>query len=141
MMKQEKDIKLNNPFKVPDGYFDEVNKRIIANTSGKAVSKEPASLFHRFRPFYFAAASVAALSLVAFLSVKVISSISEKRQIAGELLNVSQDLLYADIDVYMLEESAADFSFKSELPEISQAEIVDYLLLENIDITDILENY
>ena len=136
-----KDIKQNNPFKVPANYFDEANTKIIAATSGKVPNGEKRSAYLRLRPILMAAASVAALALITVLSIKVITSLYDKKMLAGELQSESQEILYADIDILMLEESAADLSFDSEVPEVSHEEIVEYLLLENIDITDIFENY
>ena len=44
-----------------------------------------------------------------------------------------------DIDIYYLEENAASLVIPAEMPDVSKAEIIDYLVLENIEISDIYE--
>jgi hypothetical protein len=44
-----------------------------------------------------------------------------------------------DLDIYYLEENAASLVIPAEVPDVSKAEIIEYLVLENIEISDIYE--
>jgi hypothetical protein len=44
-----------------------------------------------------------------------------------------------DIDIQSLEENAASLVLPEEAPEVNKTDIIDYLLLENIEINDIYE--
>ena len=45
-----------------------------------------------------------------------------------------------DIDLLMLEENAASVGISEVRPEVSKGDIIDYLLSENIEISDIYEH-
>jgi hypothetical protein len=51
----------------------------------------------------------------------------------------SPELFINDIDILSLEESAASLGFSEEGTEVDKKDIIDYLLLENIEINDIYE--
>ena len=44
-----------------------------------------------------------------------------------------------DLDIYSLEENAASLDIPEYGPDVSKAEIIEYLVLENIEISDIYE--
>ncbi len=138
-MKKYENIAGKSPFRVPDGYFEEVNKKIIAATSGNATeSKGRRSLF-RFRPYLMAAASIAGFIIISFSAVRLYESNRINRH-HSELLPEDEFSLYLnDLDVYSLEENAGSVDIHDKGPDVSQAEIIEYLVLENIEINDIYE--
>jgi hypothetical protein len=139
MMKKMEKIPEKNPFMVPDGYFEEVNKKIISATSGKdhANSRYGSSL--RLRSYLLAAASIAGFILLSYTVIKLIAPlIINARQ--SEVL--TEDYLYPyvnDLDIYSLEENAESFTIPVPGPDVSNAEIIEYLVQENIEINDIYE--
>ena len=60
-MKNIGNIEKKNPFKVPDNYFEDLNRRIIASTAGNEEVKPEKGMIRRLRPYIAAAAAVAVL--------------------------------------------------------------------------------
>ena len=58
-MKTINELPNKNPFKVPENYFEEVNRRIIASTADSEKEFVKVSLYRKLRPYLLAAASVA----------------------------------------------------------------------------------
>ncbi|MCU0363072.1 MAG: hypothetical protein MUD02_01505 [Bacteroidales bacterium] len=139
-MKDPANKEKNNPFRVPEGYFDDVTRKIIADT----IAPAPVSMRRRFagtaRIICLAAASLAAIALVTVTVLKTVSPAAGKKDADLELNSADQELLYGDIDLYMLEESLASASMNSEETGLSSSELIEYLLLDNIELTDIYDN-
>ena len=133
-MKQQDEIK--NPFRVPENYFDEVNRKILSATSD--IEKTGVSPFRSFRPLLAVAAALAALIVIGFFAVKRLSP-SAGYQEVSEILNPETEYYFNDIDLQSLEESSALTGIFEESPEVSNNEIIDYLLNENIQITEIYD--
>ena len=60
-MKKFNDIPEKNPFKVPENYFEEVNRKIISATSGYEQKVRKISFYNRFRTSILVAASIGRL--------------------------------------------------------------------------------
>lgn len=132
-MKQQDEIK--NSFKVPENYFDEVNRKILFATSG--IEKPRVSLFRISRPFLAAAAALAALIVIGFFTVKLISPSGYPE--VSEIVNPENEYYLNEIDLQSLEESAALTGIFEESPDFSNNEIIDYLLYVDIQITEIFD--
>ena len=70
-MQKLNDIPDKNPFKVPDNYFEEVNRKIISATSGIEQEVKAVSTYNRFRTYLLIAASVAGFILISYTAVKL----------------------------------------------------------------------
>ena len=139
MMKTLNDIKDKNPFKVPDNYFDEVNRSIISATSeGPAVIRQK-GIIRRLRPALAIAASAAVLIALSYTAVKIFSHGNQDRLIAKVTTEEFESADLNDIDILTLEENTDPSAFIDIEPVASKTEIIDYLLLENIDIDEIYE--
>lgn len=139
MMKTLNDIKDKNPFKVPDNYFDEVNRSIISATSeGPAVLRKK-GIIRRLRPALAIAASAAVLIALSYTAVKIFSHGNQGRLIAKVTTEEFEAADLNDIDILTLEENTDPSAFIDTEPVASKTEIIDYLLLENIDIDEIYE--
>jgi hypothetical protein len=139
MMRKIDNIPDQNPFRVPVGYFDEVNRKIIGATSGKITGERKSAFYHRFRPFLLAAASITGFILLSYTAFLLVSG---HRNTMHEALIMNEDY-YApfinDLDIYSIEENAATVAIPDQGPDVSKAEIIDYLVLENIEINEIYE--
>jgi hypothetical protein len=128
-----------NPFRVPGGYFEEVNKRIISATSGKSQEERRPVKSFRFKPYLLAAASIAGFIILSYTAMKILvpqwSDLKESEVIQDEFFSPYLD----ELDIYALEENAASLSIPDQGPDVSKAEIIEYLMLENIEIGDIYE--
>ena len=128
-----------NPFRVPENYFEDVNRRIIANTAEKAAEPVKPRLYARMRPYLAMAAAVALLAVLSYAAVKIFMPLKDQPSIPEISMQEFSDSYLNDIDILMLEESAGSLLFSEEVPEVSNNEIIDYLVLENIDINEIQE--
>ena len=73
-MKKFKDIPEKNPFKVPDNYFEEVNRKIISATVGIEQETKRISMYNRFRPYLLIAASVTGLILITYSAITIFNN-------------------------------------------------------------------
>lgn len=139
MMKKAEKITEKNPFRVPEGYFEEVNKKIISATIEKGDGVRSSVIPLRIRPYLLTAASIAGFIILSYAAI---------RQFAPHRLNqhqseVNTDEYFSpymnDLDIFYLEENAASLVIPAEVPDVSKAEIIEYLVLENIEISYIYE--
>ena len=138
-MKEKLNIPDKNPFKVPDNYFEEVNKKIIAATTGESAVIKRGGLLLRIRPFVAIAASVAVLTLLTYTGVKIFSHGKSGLTMPDIALENYTEELVNEIDMISLEDSAAALDFQESKPQVDDKDIVEYLILENVDINDIYE--
>ena len=73
MNKELNDKQDKNPFKVPDNYFEEVNRKIIYATSGFDQEVKVIRTYNRFRTYLLVAASVAGFILISFAAIKLLT--------------------------------------------------------------------
>ena len=138
-MKKLDKIPETNPFRVPDGYFEEVNKKIISATLEKSHGERRSGISFRIRPYLLAAAAIAGFIILSYTAVRVIAPHRLNLQ-ESELTTEDYISPYLnDLDIYSLEENAALIAIPEQGPDVSKAEIIEYLVLENIEINDIYE--
>lgn len=138
-MKNLNEITNKSPFKVPENYFEEANRRIISATSGNTQESIKIGLFNRFRPYLLIAASVTGIVLISYSAIRLLGHDKTKVQLS-ELLNKEYSQSYInDIDMLTLEENASSLALDDVVPDLSSTDIIDYLLMENIEINDIYE--
>ena len=128
-----------NPFKVPDNYFEEVNRKIIASTAGFEPQVKKGTIMKKIRPYLLAAASVTGFIILSYVAARYFTA--DKTSSASDNFyaeSISEPLVN-DIDIFTLEDNAAALELPDQLTGISSSEIIDYLLLENIEINDIYE--
>jgi hypothetical protein len=138
-MKNLDDIGKANPFKVPDNYFEDLNRKIISATSGAEEEVKKISFYNRFRTSLLIAASVAGFILISYSALKIFTPDKTRSQVSEALYDMNQDSLMEDIDIASLEESASTLALPDEGPDVSKKDLIDYLMFENIEINDIYE--
>jgi hypothetical protein len=136
-MKELKDISNKNPFKVPENYFEEVNRKIIFSTVSYSPEIKEKSLYRKLRPYFAVAASIAVLTVLSYTAIHIFSSNPNKSVFPEITLNEFSDNYLNDIDILTLEESAGFIEPIVAHTDINSKDIIDYLVLENIDINDI----
>jgi hypothetical protein len=138
-MKELNDIPKQNPFKVPENYFENLTDRIISQTSAIETVPQKKSIVRRLRPFLAVAASVALLALIGYTALYFIGN-GQRRSSSEVAVSDKYSSIYLnDIDITTLEENVAENETLIEIPEISKNEIIDYLISEDINILDIYE--
>ena len=138
-MKKLNDIPRKNPFRVPDNYFEEVNRKIISVTSGIDQEVRKVSIYNRFRTSLLIAASIAGLILISYTAIKLLTPVKINSQVSEVLLEINPDSYINDIDLSSLEEDASSLILYEEGPDVSKKDIIDYLLNENVELNDIYE--
>ena len=140
MMKKLNDIPVKNPFKVPDNYFEEVNRKIISVTSDSDKEVRKISFYNRFRTSLLIAASVAGLILISYTAIKLLTHDKSNSQVSEVLHEMNPDMYMNDIDLSSLEENASSLVLSDEGPDVSKKDIIEYLLQENVELNDIYEH-
>lgn len=138
-MKKIDEITKKNPFKVPENYFEDVNRRILASTSGSEEKVLKISFYRKFRPFIIAAASIALFAVIGYTTAKLIIPGNKNESITGISMEDIPVSYLEDIDIKSLENKTDPAALYDRMPSLSDNEIIDYLLLENVDINDIYE--
>ena len=139
IMKKFKDIPDKNPFKVPDNYFEEVNRKIISATVGIEQETKKISMYNRFRPYLLIAASVTGLILITYSAITVVNNNRNSNKLSESYYNEDYQLYLNELDIATLEDNTASLIQLEEGPNVSKSEIIDYLLQENIEIEEIYE--
>ena len=138
-MKTSDKIPQGNPFKVPEKYFEELNNRIIALTVESQDKKKKPGLYVRLRPFLAIAASVAVLALLTYTGMKLFSPRNESALLSGIPVEEYPETILNEIDILTLEGNLILTEIPDIEPGINEKEIIDYLVLENIDVNEIQE--
>jgi hypothetical protein len=138
-MRELNEISRKNPFKVPNGYFEEVNLKIISTTAGIESEVKKQGIFRILRPYFAAAAVVAGLVLLSYTAIRLFAPAKTEASLSGISLNEVYDSYFNDIDILTLEEIAVPSILNDEKSGVNKNDIIDYLVLENIDTFDIYE--
>ena len=138
-MKNSDKIPEGNPFKVPENYFEELNGRIISSTVDNQSGMKKPGLYMKLRLFLAIAASVAVLAILSYTGIKLFSPRNESVSLSGIPVEEYSEIILNEIDLLTLEENAALTEIPYLGPIIDKKDIIDYLLLENIDINEIQE--
>lgn len=139
MMDKLNDIPGKNPFKVPHNYFDEVNRKIISATSGIKPVERNISVYNRFRTSIIVAASITGFIFISYSAVKLLTHKNVNSEVSEVLHGINTESYINDIDLSAIEEDASSLVLQDEGPDVSKKDIIDYLLKENIEISDIYE--
>lgn len=138
-MEKLKKIPEGNPFRVPEGYFDEVKSKIISATSDEPAIVRKLTIYQRIRPYMIAAASVAGFILLSYTGFRLISTYSNSRHLSRIMKEENLVPYLNDLDIYSIEQNAASVTVPDQGPDVSKAEIINYLLYDNIEIDEIYE--
>lgn len=139
-MKELKEIPKENPFKVPENYFSELEGRILAATTGADQAPVRKGGIRKLLPVMAIAASIALLVLIGY-SVLHRGDYGNEREMNAEItVNDFTDNYLYDIDLATLEDKVAESGLLIERTGVSKGDIIDYLVSENIDVFEIIEN-
>lgn len=138
-MKDNNKIPEGNPFKVPERYFEELNSRIISSTIENQVGVKKMGIYVKLRPFLAIAASIAVLAILTYTGIKLFTPHAESTNFSGITYEVYSETILNEIDLLTLEENVVLMDIPALEPDIDKKDIIDYLVLENIDINEIQE--
>lgn len=138
-MKELKDISKENPFRVPENYFEEVNRKIISATAGFESVDHKKVVTRKINLYLAIAASVAVLVLFSFTALILFNGDKSNHDIPVITLNEFVDNYLPYIDVLTLETNVAEKGEFLEESGLSKNDLVDFLVFENIEILEIYE--
>jgi hypothetical protein len=138
-MRNTENIQGKNPFKVPDNYFEEVNRKILLKTAGIEKNSERTGITRSLRPYLLAAASVAGFLLLSYSVAKYVIAGRAKNNADSLYAFTLQDQYLNDIDLYTLEEQTVSTGWMDGISGIEKSDIVDYLMHENLETNEIYE--
>ncbi len=135
-MTGEDNIKHKNPFRVPENYFEQVNSRILASTVEK--SKAGRFTLRQVRPVLAIAAALAVLVMLGVFSTGLFTDRVSADEIS-QIMEVNPEIFLEEMDLMTLESGASESDFEDG-SLLSDDEIIDYLLSEDIDVSMIYGN-
>lgn len=140
-MKKINEIPAQNPFKVPENYFEDVNRKIISATIGmeEINDRKTIRLYSRVRPYLLIAASITGFIILSYAGLRLFTNERSNYQISELLRDVSTESYISDIDIMTLEQQVADLDLFDSPPEVDESDLIDYIMLEDIEINDIYE--
>lgn len=139
------DLKKENPFQVPENYFDSlgsrISDRIVSNTSQK---EAPVFAFARLKPILIYTGSIAAVVLFIYMGVSFFSKDVDHPALVAQ--TSSQDLneyaIVSGIDeATLLENFPQETEVAADTTDHikNKDKIIDYLVDQNIDISTIVD--
>lgn len=142
-MKPTDEIKKENPFRVPDGYFESLTERTMSAIKelpeSESLSPENHERKIRFMPFLALAATIVGFAILAAGMIRLVTR-NDNNILPGTRDGIYADLITEEIDTYIIEnEWAAPEEVTANEEEVQSEAIIDYLLLENVELTDIYE--
>jgi len=138
-MKPTEDIPRKNPFKIPENYFEEVNRKIMSATAGSEPMVLKKGLYRKLRPWLAIAASVAVFTLLGYGAVKVFLPGNRNMEVPEISLQEFTETYFDDIDLSTLEESVVSIIPFPEGPDVNSRELIEYLIQEDISENEIYE--
>lgn len=142
-MKSIDDIKKENPFRVPDGYFDTLTERTMSAVENIPVSESKPAKNHggkvKIMPFLALAAAIAGFAVLTAGMVKLVTRDSDSNTKQAQN-GIYTDLATEEIDTYIIEnEWSVPEVVSGGEGEIQSEAIIDYLVLENVELSEIYE--
>ncbi|MDT8400200.1 MAG: hypothetical protein RQ743_00775 [Bacteroidales bacterium] len=126
-------IKNNNPFRVPDNYFDEVKRDIREKTRDAGNKKSNTKISVVLKPAIMMAAAMLAFVIISYSILKLVFP----EYNSAENQNFSE-LAYDFDEAELIDELLGDNHYEEALP-VERSEIIDYLMDNDIDNNTIIE--
>jgi hypothetical protein len=132
-MKTINDIPGKNPFKVPENYFEEVTRKILSETADVENRPSKRGLYLRMMPLLSVAASFAFFVILSYTLVRIINAGNSNEVFPVITLEEFSEEYLNDLNITDLEQNASEAVTYDDIPAVSQQDIIDYLILDNID--------
>ncbi len=136
-MRDRSKIEKNNPFRIPDNYFEEMSDTVITKVGLSSPIKK-ISFITALKPHLMLAAAMIGFAVISFLAIEFLIPNSESEK---------SEVNYAELTEYLSleidEASIVNEMLKADLgneSDISTEDIIEYLIETNIDYSEILEN-
>lgn len=141
MMSEIEKIPKENPFRVPEGYFDEMTGRIMEAVSKFPRVSAPEKKLYRIRPWIAAAAGLAITIALGISYILFNNGKKEADILSGLSYNGTVEEIFYNMDITAIEEEIAAGMTSGGFSEVDNPDIIEYLVLHNINILDIYEYF
>ncbi len=137
------EIKKQNPFTVPDGYFNDFSSR-LQDKLGKQKDSKKRSLYYSLKPYIYSVASAAAILIAALVYYNISENKhSETVLLSSEIALAFEDNIYDLEETYLIEnytvqQEAEEMIYDYESDPTYKDEIIQYLLDEDVEIESIV---
>ncbi len=138
-------IKKENPFKIPEGYFDNFSSRLSEKIHGGETRGFYKKYVLTLKPYLVAAALIVAV----IITGKILYNMYYHESNIGDLKSSEIADLISEDAYYLSEESIMNIIYENDIAEEDKKpdddndkmtnEIIDYLIDENIDMLDIID--
>ena len=139
-MKELDKIPKENPFRVPENYFEEVQKKIIDRTAESRPDRYTKGKIFSIRSLLAVAASVAFIITLTLVLLFVKQGSREQIAYNGEINGTEVEYIMHNIDILTLEGEAARIWSATGINDVDSEAIIDYLINENISTLEIIEH-
>ncbi|NMC42189.1 MAG: hypothetical protein GYA43_13625 [Bacteroidales bacterium] len=141
MMSELEKIPKENPFRVPEGYFEELTGRIMKAASNKPRVKAVEKKLFRLRPWMTAAAGLAIITALSITFI-LVSPGKDQTDIYRDLsFNGTVEEIFSGMDLSAIEEEVAGIISTTGFIGVENSDIIEYLMMQNISILDIYEYF
>ena len=130
-------IKKENPFRVPDNYFDNLPEKIQVNIHAgkKTISMPVTRIIDYIKPHLALTAAILGFALIGYTGFRYLINRNSDSQIRNREIAEYMDFYSNDVDNTLIIELLEEQEQQSiETDEDLSEEIINYLLNENIDI-------
>ena len=141
-MKDKGEYKKKDAFRVPENYFEDFTEKITSGISRENESRRT-GLFKLIRPHLMLAASMAVIVIISFTLLTVVLPGMDKSQGAIEPADIESLLAYEMSEpelIEALEGRAQDEPLSDPLDEISDEDLIEYLINSGITDNEIIQN-
>ncbi len=138
-------IKKENPFKIPEGYFDNFSSRLSEKIHGRETPGFYEKHVLTLKPYLVAAALIVAV----IITGKILYNMFYHESNIGDLKSSEIADLISEDAYYISEESIMDIIYANDIAEEDNKtdddnnkmtnEVIDYLIDEDIDLIDIID--
>ena len=135
-------LQKENPFRVPDNYFDNLPEKIQVNIHSyeNTVSKPVTRIIVYLKPHLALAAAILGFALIGYTGFRYFINRNSDSQISNQEIAEYMDFYSNDVDNTLIMELLEEQEQQPvETVDDLNEEIIDYLLNENIDIYTIAD--
>lgn len=136
ILKKFEPLKDNKQFSTPQGYFDSFADRLMQNIESTESDVQIKTHSFSFMKVLAVAASLAALFLLTYTSISIVSTDS-----TGKTLSENEIMAMLESDIYEIDENylidqfvISDQSITSDEINLTEEEIITYLIEEGADV-------
>ena len=134
-------IKKENVFRVPDGYFEEFPGKMMERIARKEEGQQVPGLYRRlFKTRFAIAAAILAFALLGYLSLTYLFPDGSNQELSSQEIAEYIEYYASDLEEGVYYEVLDDIDVEKTVNHEYEEIIIDYLIDQGIDYESIIEN-